>query len=251
MGSISGFEISLCEVLVERVRPGENQHVACEMQEHVHKEPEPRQSDEQLRADRRGEHTPKSRHHMHSTIRPIVPAAIEDPQGVPRPRLIRSTRPAHDCPARATFPRSGSMPLHGSRSSGATDPTNMKIHEYQAKAILARHGVPVPLGEMVVTADEAVAVATRLGGGTVVVKAQIHAGGRGKGGGVKVVKGPEEAGKAAFAMMGMRLVTHQTGPAGQIVAALARRAGSPNQARAVPGHRDRSLDGASGAHGQS
>jgi succinyl-CoA synthetase beta subunit len=93
----------------------------------------------------------------------------------------------------------------------------MKIHEYQAKAILARHGVPVPLGEMVVAADEAVAVATRLGGGTVVVKAQIHAGGRGKGGGVKVVKGPEEAGKAAAAMMGMRLVTHQTGPSGQIV----------------------------------
>jgi succinyl-CoA synthetase beta subunit len=93
----------------------------------------------------------------------------------------------------------------------------MKIHEYQAKAILARHGVPVPSGEVVVNAAEAAAVATRLGGGTVVVKAQIHAGGRGKGGGVKVVKGPEEAGKAAAAMMGMRLVTHQTGPSGQIV----------------------------------
>jgi succinyl-CoA synthetase beta subunit len=93
----------------------------------------------------------------------------------------------------------------------------MKIHEYQAKAILARYGVPVPVGEVVVNAAEASAVATRLGGGTVVVKAQIHAGGRGKGGGVKVVKGPEEAGKAAAAMMGMRLVTHQTGPSGQIV----------------------------------
>ena len=64
----------------------------------------------------------------------------------------------------------------------------MKIHEYQAKAILARHGVPVPRGEVAFTADEARAVADRLGGGTVVVKAQIHAGGRGKGGGVKVVK---------------------------------------------------------------
>jgi succinyl-CoA synthetase beta subunit len=93
----------------------------------------------------------------------------------------------------------------------------MKIHEYQAKAILARHGVPVPVGEMIVNAADAVAAATRLGGGTVVVKAQIHAGGRGKGGGVKVVKGPEDAGKAAAAMMGMRLVTHQTGPSGQIV----------------------------------
>src|SRR6478609_7306757 len=89
----------------------------------------------------------------------------------------------------------------------------MKIHEYQAKAILARHGVPVPVGEVIVNAADAVAAATRLGGGTVVVKAQIHAGG----GGVKVVKGPEDAGKAAAAMMGMRLVTHQTGPSGQIV----------------------------------
>jgi succinyl-CoA synthetase beta subunit len=93
----------------------------------------------------------------------------------------------------------------------------MKIHEYQAKAILARHGVPVPVGEMVEKAAEARAVATRLGGGTVVVKAQIHAGGRGKGGGVKVVKGPQAAAEAAAAIMGMLLVTHQTGPAGQRV----------------------------------
>ncbi|MDQ3349248.1 MAG: ADP-forming succinate--CoA ligase subunit beta [Acidobacteriota bacterium] len=93
----------------------------------------------------------------------------------------------------------------------------MKIHEYQAKAILARHGVPVPVGEMVEKAAEASAVATRLGGGTVVVKAQIHAGGRGKGGGVKVVKGPQAAAEAAAAIMGMLLVTHQTGPAGQRV----------------------------------
>ena len=93
----------------------------------------------------------------------------------------------------------------------------MKIHEYQAKAILARHGVPVPRAKSSSTPPMRAAVATRLGGGTVVVKAQIHAGGRGKGGGVKVVKGPDEAGKAAAAMIGMRLVTHQTGPAGQIV----------------------------------
>ncbi len=93
----------------------------------------------------------------------------------------------------------------------------MKIHEYQAKAILKRYGVPVPVGEMIVDPAEAAGVATRLGGGTVVVKAQIHAGGRGKGGGVKVVKGPEEAAKAATAMMGMQLVTHQTGPGGQKV----------------------------------
>jgi succinyl-CoA synthetase beta subunit len=93
----------------------------------------------------------------------------------------------------------------------------MKIHEYQAKAILAAHGVPVPQGEVVLNSGEARAVAQRLGGGTVVVKAQIHAGGRGKGGGVKVVKGPDEAERATRDMIGMRLVTYQTGPEGQIV----------------------------------
>jgi len=93
----------------------------------------------------------------------------------------------------------------------------MKIHEYQAKAILARHGVPVPRGEIAFTADEARAVADRLGGGTVVVKAQIHAGGRGKGGGVKVAKSAAEARDLAGKIIGMRLVTHQTGPAGRNV----------------------------------
>src|SRR3954462_12009955 len=93
----------------------------------------------------------------------------------------------------------------------------MKIHEYQAKAILARHGVPVPQGEVVFAAADADVGAKQLGGGTVVVKAQIHAGGRGKGGGVKVVKGPDAAAKAAAAMIGMRLVTYQTGPGGQVV----------------------------------
>ena len=93
----------------------------------------------------------------------------------------------------------------------------MKIHEYQAKAILARYGVPVPQGEVVFDADGARAAAERLGGGTVVVKAQIHAGGRGKGGGVKVVKGSQEARAAADKMIGMDLVTYQTGPRGQKV----------------------------------
>ena len=92
----------------------------------------------------------------------------------------------------------------------------MKIHEYQAKAILARHGVPVPKGEVVFNAAEAADAARRLGG-TVVVKAQIHAGGRGKGGGVKVVKNAQDAEAVAKAMIGMRLVTYQTGPDGQVV----------------------------------
>ncbi|NQW05216.1 MAG: ADP-forming succinate--CoA ligase subunit beta [Acidobacteria bacterium] len=93
----------------------------------------------------------------------------------------------------------------------------MKIHEYQGKLILERHGVPVPRGFVAHTADQARAHAETLGGGTVVVKAQIHAGGRGKGGGVKVVKGPGAAYEAATAILGMTLVTHQTGPAGQVV----------------------------------
>jgi succinyl-CoA synthetase beta subunit len=93
----------------------------------------------------------------------------------------------------------------------------MKIHEYQAKCILAKYGVPVPQGEVVFDATQAGDVARRLGGGTVVVKAQIHAGGRGKGGGVKVVKGPEDAQAATLKMIGMNLVTYQTGPQGQKV----------------------------------
>jgi succinyl-CoA synthetase beta subunit len=93
----------------------------------------------------------------------------------------------------------------------------MKIHEYQAKAILARHGVPVPRGEVAFNASEAHDIARRLGGDIVVVKAQIHAGGRGKGGGVKLAKSPDEAEQLAKQMIGMTLVTHQTGPEGRVV----------------------------------
>jgi succinyl-CoA synthetase beta subunit len=93
----------------------------------------------------------------------------------------------------------------------------MKIHEYQAKAILARYGVPSPRGEVAFTAAEAGAIAKRLGGAVVVVKAQIHAGGRGKGGGVKLAKSPAEAEKIARDMIGMTLITHQTGPEGRVV----------------------------------
>jgi succinyl-CoA synthetase beta subunit len=93
----------------------------------------------------------------------------------------------------------------------------MKIHEYQAKEIFRRFGVPTPRGEMVTTPDQARAVAERLGTKIVVVKAQIHAGGRGKAGGVKLAKSPAEAAELAKNMMGMKLVTPQTGPAGRIV----------------------------------
>ncbi|MGB7217401.1 MAG: ADP-forming succinate--CoA ligase subunit beta [Vicinamibacterales bacterium] len=93
----------------------------------------------------------------------------------------------------------------------------MKIHEYQAKAILSRYGVPVPRGEVAFSAAEAGEVAKRLGGSVVVVKAQIHAGGRGKGGGVKLAKSAGEAEALARQIIGMTLVTHQTGPEGRVV----------------------------------
>jgi succinyl-CoA synthetase beta subunit len=93
----------------------------------------------------------------------------------------------------------------------------VKIHEYQAKSVLARFGVPVPRGEVAFAPAEAAEIARRLGGNVVVVKAQIHAGGRGKGGGVKLAKSPDEAEQIAKHMIGMTLVTHQTGPEGKKV----------------------------------
>ena len=96
----------------------------------------------------------------------------------------------------------------------------MKIHEYQGKGILKKYGVTVPRGGMAESRDEAEAVARELlssGATGVVVKAQIHAGGRGKGGGVKIAKSVPEAGDLAEKMLGMKLVTHQTGPEGRIV----------------------------------
>ncbi len=93
----------------------------------------------------------------------------------------------------------------------------MKIHEYQAKAILREFGVPTPKGEVAFTPEEAKAIAEKLGGGLCVIKAQIHAGGRGKGGGVKLAKNPDEAYEIAKNMIGMTLVTHQTGPEGKVV----------------------------------
>ncbi len=93
----------------------------------------------------------------------------------------------------------------------------MKIHEYQAKEIFRRFGVPTPRGEMVTTAEDARKVAQKLGMPVVVVKAQIHAGGRGKGGGVKLARSVDEAGQLASKILGMTLVTPQTGPQGRIV----------------------------------
>jgi succinyl-CoA synthetase beta subunit len=111
------------------------------------------------------------------------------------------------------------MKKSGWIDSRKTDST-MKIHEYQAKDILAKYGVPVPRGEVANTLDEAVEIGKRLfaGGATgVVVKAQIHAGGRGKGGGVKVAKTIDQAEEYAKNILGMQLITHQTGSQGQKV----------------------------------
>lgn len=93
----------------------------------------------------------------------------------------------------------------------------MKIHEYQAKQILAKYGVTIPHGKVAFTVDEAVSAAEELGTEICVVKAQIHAGGRGKGGGVKVSKGLEAVRRSTEQILGMQLVTHQTGPKGQQV----------------------------------
>src|SRR5947207_12413151 len=92
----------------------------------------------------------------------------------------------------------------------------MNVHEFQAKEILRSYGVPVPAGGVARTPEEAAELARSLGG-TVVVKAQIHAGGRGKAGGVKVVASPDEAAAFARALLGRPLVTHPTGPEGRVV----------------------------------
>jgi len=93
----------------------------------------------------------------------------------------------------------------------------MKIHEYQGKEILKKYGVPVPRGQVAFTVDEAVRAAQSIGGSVWVVKAQIHAGGRGKGGGVKLARNLDEVRRYASEILGMTLVTHQTGPEGRVV----------------------------------
>src|ERR1700704_2570503 len=103
----------------------------------------------------------------------------------------------------------------------------MKIHEYQGKELLRKFGVPVPRGIVARAPEEAYEAAKELGTDVVVVKAQIHAGGRGKGGGVKLAKSPEEAREVASAILGMQLVTHQTGPEGRGVRVLLVEEGLP------------------------
>src|SRR5579872_4983044 len=115
----------------------------------------------------------------------------------------------------------------------------MKIHEYQAKTILRKYGVAVPRGDMAETREQAEAAAKRLfdaGATGVVVKAQIHAGGRGKGGGVKIAKSVEEADELGSKILGMTLVTHQTGPEGRVDRRLLVEETVAHQARALSWH---------------
>src|ERR1700735_2889155 len=120
--------------------------------------------------------------------------------GVHSPRCTRAL-PCYCAPA--------SLPYFGANS--------MNIHEYQAKDVLRGFGTPVPSGKPAFSVEEAVQAAQSLPGPVWVVKAQIHAGGRGKGGGVKVVKSIDDVRKEAERMLGMTLVTHQTGPHGRVV----------------------------------
>ena len=110
----------------------------------------------------------------------------------------------------------------------------MKIHEYQAKELFRKYNVPVPEGEPVFSIDEAQTAAGKLGGFPVVVKAQIHAGGRGKGGGVKLAHSMEEVEALADEILGMTLVTHQTGPEGKLVQKLLIEAGARYRKGALP-----------------
>src|SRR5215213_4836471 len=103
----------------------------------------------------------------------------------------------------------------------------MKIHQYQAKELLRKYGVAVPRGIVARSPEEAYHAAKELGTEVVVVKAQIHAGGRGKGGGVKVAKSADEAQELAGKILGMNLVTHQTGPEGREVRTLLIEEGLP------------------------
>ncbi len=103
----------------------------------------------------------------------------------------------------------------------------MKIHEFQAKQLFQKYGVPIPRGKAAFSVDEAKKIAAELDTFPVVVKAQIHAGGRGKGGGVKLAKNAAEVDQYASSILGMTLVTHQTGPEGRLVKKLLVEEGLP------------------------
>ena len=154
-----------------------------------------------------------NRYHFRRALAAASPGLIQSQVSYCYAILVRSRQVRAGCLVRAGYwlGRGNDLPPSS---------YNMKIHEYQGKAILAKYGVAVPRGQMVENREQALEVAQSLfsdGATGVVVKAQIHAGGRGKGGGVKIAKSPQEAGELATKMLGMNLVTHQTGPEGKTV----------------------------------
>src|SRR5215471_12882105 len=120
----------------------------------------------------------------------------------------------HPCTYRAEYATLRMPPCDREPISHQKRAQAMTLHEYQSKQLFARYGIAVPTGIVAANAAEATEAARKIGGSKWVVKAQVHAGGRGKGGGVKLVDSPEAAGAAAAALIGKRLHTHQTGPEG-------------------------------------
>src|SRR5580704_7832829 len=152
----------------------------------------------------------------HGAARPSQEMARHEGKGVVRPKPLPRCAIASRWRSPSLRARSSLLFCVATTSSRPQE-VSMNIHEYQAKDVLHGFGVPVPKGRAAFTVQEAVAAAEQLGGPVWVVKAQIHAGGRGKGGGVKVVRSIEDVRKEAERMLGMTLVTHQTGPHGRIV----------------------------------
>src|SRR6185295_16944247 len=141
-------------------------------------------------------------------------------RSAPRNRRRRAAVPALSLPCAGNDDRDRAalLPALVSRRGVARPQgAELKVHEYQGKEILRRFGIPTPRGIPAFSADEAVKAAEALGGGVWVVKAQIHAGGRGKGGGVKLGKSIDAVRELAGQILGMQLITHQTGPRGQKV----------------------------------
>ena len=229
-----GLEISDVRVLVERLLAGENSRLPARCRIEIREKCQSRQADQQLGTDRRGEHPteldidgsdPMIVLARNLSIHIVRPATLID-------RSALKTMRAANGRAREW---TGSH-HEDSRVSGEGDPR--------------AYGVPVPQGKSCSRPTRRALPHDRLGGGTVVVKAQIHAGGRGKGGGVKVVKSPTRRSSAAQKMLGMNLVTHQTGPAGQIVQRVLVEQGLQDQARALPRPRARSHHRAARVDGQ-
>ena len=171
-------------------------------------------------------------------------------EGRQRGRRLKAV-PARSVPCAGHARRDGAALLSAlvPARGGTLGRDAMKIHEYQAKELLRKYGVPTPRGVPCFSVDEAVQAAKTLGGPVWVVKAQIHAGGRGKGGGVKLARSVDEAKTLAGQILGMQLVTHQTGPQGQKVRRLLIEEGADIKKELLPRHGRRPRDAEGRADG--